>query len=543
MTIDDYFDEAVVAHSIEAHLRANNLWTKRSHPLLIARRYRMAVLEQLGKNFHMRCTMDEKLNLHNVSIDELAVACGRYGSRNKQQPWWPVLNTICPLITVVTIGNNLTGQYTKAKTMFEYDWEAQWVYTIKDTIEQDPKADEKYEWVDIDLQNLGNFMLTSYSRVVQDKAAKIFAIAEQFPTEENWGRLPMLRKPAASGRMYYGGVNLHNTPSAVRHASLGRHFSYDLNTSVFAWQVSMMRTLYGCDRNTPPPHTSYTRELMTDKARIRAQFGECFRDSYYKPDQIINLVKQAITAISFGARSSATYINEHNELTSEGLASIIRHKESREAFLNHPWMKEFLKEQDFIVDEIYKATHDLFANEPACLSPNRRVNKKKLIAFLYQRAESRAMKDIITRCQDKGVLLWVHDGFCTRHRIPLADMQYILQQDHCIDWTIEETFHKGWADPDTVKVSKEQQQVINEQQEREERAERIRAETEMWASRGVDTSHWRTNNVVQFKPKQNTTGHYNDGVSDYDAGREPNTNINRGLLSEQQFIERIYGNK
>ena len=543
MTIDDYFDEAQVAQGIEAHLQNNNLWTKRSHPLLIARRYRQAVLEQLGKNYHMRTPMDVKYNHYTVSLKELEVACGRYGSRNKQLPWWPILNKLCPMITIVTTGNNLTGQLTKAKTMFEYDWETQWVYTIKDTIEQDPEADAKYEWIDIDLENLGHYMLSAYSPVIQDQAAKIFAIAEQFPTAENWGRLPMLRKPAASGRMYYGGVNLHNTPSAVRHAALGRHFSYDLNTSVFAWQVSMMRTLYGCDRNTAPPHTTYTRELMSDKKRIRAQFTECFRDSYYKPDHVVNLVKQAITAISFGARSSATYINEHNELASEGLAAIIKHKESREAFVNHPWMKEFFKEQDFIVDEIYKATHDLFENEPACLSPNRRVNKKKLIAFLYQRAESRAMKDIIDRCQDKGVLLWVHDGFCTRHRIPLADMQFILQQDHCVDWTIEETFHKGYADPDTIKVTAEQQRVINEEAERAERAERIRAETAMWASRGVDTSQWRTNNVVPFKPKPAAEGYYNNGVSDYDAGRDPYANTNRGLLSEQQFIERIYGNK
>lgn len=543
MTIDDYFDEAAVAQSIEAHLRSNDLWTKRSHPLLIARRYKEAVLEQLGKNYHMRSPMDEKLNLHNVSTDELALACGKYGSRNQQKPWWPVLNKLCPMITVVTKGNNLTGQLTKAKTMFEYDWESQWVYTIKDAIEADPEADTKYEWIDIDLQNLGHYMLSAYSKVMQDKAAKIFAIAEQWPTEENWGKLPMLKKPAASGRMYYGGVNLHNTPSAVRHAALGRHFSYDLNTSVFAWQISMMRKLYGCDRNTAPPGTSYTRELMADKARVRAQFTDCFKNSYLEARQIPGVIKQAITAISFGARSSATYINEHNELTSEGLASIIKHKESREAVVKHPWMVEFLKEQDAIVTAIYEATHDLFENEPACLNPNKRVNKKKLIAFLYQRAESRAMQSIIDRCKDKEVLLWVHDGFCTRHRIPLADMQFILQQDHCIDWTIEETFHKGYADPDTVKVTKEQQQVINAEQERAERAERIRAETEQWAQRGVDTRNWNTNNVVPFKPKHNTAGHYNNGVSDYDGGKDPLADTGKGLLSEQQFIERIYGKK
>jgi hypothetical protein len=546
MTIDEIFDEAAVALGIEAHLRTNNLWTKRSHPLLIARRYKQALLEQLGSKHHMRNPMDEKYNHYIVSTKELEVACGRYGSRSKQQYWWPILNKLCPLIAVVTQGSNFNGQYTKVKTMFEYDWEAQYVYTIKGLIESDPESDEKYEWVDIDLQNLGHYMLSAYSKTVQDKAAKIFAIAEQFPTEENWGKLPMLKKKAASGRMYYGGVNLHNTPSAVRHAALGKHFSYDLNTSVFAWQVSMMRALFGYDRNTHPPHTSYTRELMADKKRIRGQFTDCFRDTYYEAPQIASMIKQAITAISFGARSSATYINEHNELTTEGLASIIKHKESREAFCNHPWMKEFLKEQDMIVSLLYEATHDLFINEPACLGPNKRVNKKKLLAFLYQRAESRAMKDLITRCKDKTVLLWVHDGFCTRHRIPLADMQFILQQDHCIDWTIEETFHKGYADPDVVKVTSDAQRILNDAEEKAERAERIRVETEMWATRGADTRNWHTNNIVQFKPKHNTEGHYNNSTSDYDLGKnDPAVTLAgaRGLLNEQQFIERIYGKK
>lgn len=562
--LDEYYDVAEVAQNIESYLRANNAWTNKSNPLLIAIRYKSVIITEVGSNYAMRSRSDEKLDFHNVSMDRIRRALGKFGPKGKQQDWWPVLDKLCPMIRVAALGNNYNKHLTKVETMFEYDWEQQYVWTIRETVENDPEAETKYDWVDIDLENLGNYMLSAYSDRMRDSAAKIFAVAEQFRINDQWGRLPMLRKPAASGRMYYGGINLQNTPSAVRHAALGRHFAYDLRTSVFAWQVSMMRKLYGCDRNTAPPNTSYTREYLADKERIRNQFGDCFKDSYMSPAKIKETVKQALTAISFGARTTAAYINEHNELEAHGLVGIIKHKASRDAFVKHPWMAAFLKEQDKIAQDIFDATSDMFEvggvmekYRDAVINQKKRIDKKRLLAFLYQRAESQAMADIMRRVTDCEPILWVHDGFCTRHRIPFADINYILEQDHCEDWRLEETFHKGYRDPDEPKLTAEQQRLLNEQQDRAERAERIRAETEMWASRGVDTSGWRTTQqpmqtrkvIITVDPKTGKVKKEAPSPFLYEADDRTNyyNNVegttNTGLLNERQFIDRIYGKR
>lgn len=542
MTVDEYYDVADVAHKLEQYLRDNDLWTSRSDPYLVAQRYRQVVLKQVGQHWTMRSRLHEKTNQYLVSLEAVERQTGYYGPRGKQKPWLAVLNKLCPLYTVVKKGNNLSQSLSEVQLMFDYNWEQQWVATIADTIKADPDANKNYTWADIDIENLGNYMLRpgATQREIQE-ASKIIAVAEQFKIDDRWGRLPMLNKPASSGRMYYGGINLQNCPSGVRHAALGSHFSYDLRTSVFAWQVSMMRVLFNCDRNTPPPSTSYTREYIADKERIRAQFTDCFKDSYLSEYQIKGVVKQALTAISFGARRSAAYIDENNELQAHGLAGIIKHKESREAFLKHPWMVEFLNEQDYITEQIYGAVKDMFADEPACQYKGRQ-NVKRTMAFLYQRAEARAMRDLMDYARDKGILLWVHDGFCTRHRCSLQDLTFILEQDHALDWTIDETVHRGWVDPNNPKLSKEQQRILNEQQDKLEREQRHQTEIEMWASRGHNINNIRNQPlpVVQFK--NNAEGHYSNGVSDYDAGRDPYANSNRGPLSEQQFIKRIYGN-
>lgn len=501
MEIDEVFDESEVAQKIEDYLRSRDLLTKRSDPLAIARRYKTAVLTQLGQNYAMRDEQDRKLDWHNVSIRTVRDACGRYGPKGKQEYWWDYLNKTFPLLQIVVKGNNLQEQLSKAKTMFDYHWEQQWVATIKDTIESDPDADQKYTWVDIDIENLGNYMLqrslVNDTRSVNE-ASKIMAVAEQFRIDEKWGKLPMLKRPAASGRLYYGGINLQNTPPGVRHAALGKHFSYDLRTSVFAWQISMMRVLFNCDRNTTPPGTSYTREYLTNKERIRNQFDDCFQGTGLTPASIAGIVKQALTAISFGARRSAAYIdNNTNELVAHGLAGIIKHRESRERFLKHPWMTEFLAEQDYITKTIYAAVGDMFKDEPACQYKGRQ-NEKRTMAFLYQRAEARAMRDLMDRVQDKTPLLWIHDGFCTRHRCNIQDLSYILEQDHAQDWRLEETVHRGWNDPKEREESNEEW----EERVREERRQRNQAEMAMWQARGAGINTSLENEIARINLAQ-----------------------------------------
>jgi hypothetical protein len=214
--------------------------------------------------------------------------------------------------------------------------------------------------------------------------------------------------------------------------------------------------------------------------------------------------------------------------------------------MNHPWVVAFVQEQDYIIDTI---TNEFLAQDPGWKDDkkaqrNGRYSSKVFISHLYQATEARVMKAIMNHFADCQVLLWVHDGFCTRHRVSVGDAHTIMRLDyHMPDWELEETPHKGWADPALPKFTAEQQRIINEQQEREERAQRHSAELDMWAARGHDVTGLRNQPRPEFQFKRNTEGHYADGVSDYDAGRDPYATSSRGLLNEQQFIARIYGNK
>lgn len=522
----------------------------RIDPGYIAERYMLMVVVELSRNYHKRTPSDHKLDLHNASLTALRRACGRFGPRGQQRYWWPILHKLSPLINVIEKGNNLTMELSKVQAMFEHDWESTAVWTVKKDYLAAPEA---YDLVPIDLDSLGNWMLQApqyykskaeLARVTK-QAENIFAVAEQMAEDGQGARLPMLRRPAASGRMYYGGINLQNCASAVRHAALGRHFSYDLQRSVFSWQISLLR-LIEPEMNSfgHPPGTLNTREFITNRTGVIEQLMQVFKDSYYTESQIKGMIKGAITAIGFGGRRTGGFVNKSNEFVPKGLATIIRHKESRAAFMNHPWIQAFVKEQDAIIEKITKAflEQDPKWREDPRAQRNGKYSAKVFISHLYQATEARVMQSIMQHYADKQVLLWVHDGFCTRHRVPVADAHAIMRLDHHMaDWVLEETFHKGWQDPDLPKVSAEQQQVLNEEQDRQERAQRHQAEIEMWASRGHDVSMIRHQPIPQPKIMARTQGHYNDGVSDYDAGRDPHANLSTGLLNEREFIARIYG--
>lgn len=485
----------------------------------VAMRYIEVVIAELATNYHRRTEYDRKLDLHNVSLNALRNKIGKFGPRGKQQYWWDYLHKLSPIINIVEKGNNMSMALTKVQAMFENDWEEAAVWTINEDYKAKP---DDYEMAIIDLISLGNWMLQAPDfykhkptlETVMKQAERIFAIAEQFRINEQFGQLPMLKRPAASGRMYYGGVNLQNCSSAVRHAALGRHYSYDLRTSVFAWQISELRTQQGLDSNTNPPNTIYTRELIAAKQIVRERFRECFKDSLYSETQIDSKIKEAITAIGFGCRRSGGFNNSQGEFIPKGLRGIIGDKSSRDAFLNHPWIKGFMKEQDAIITEITDYwLKENPAHKTAEYTQSRGSYSKKVFAsYLYQYFESCAIRDIMKLCAEKEILLWVHDGFCTRHPINIADANFILKQDHGSMMQLEKTFHKGWADPDQIKLTPEEQRIVNEQQEREERAQRNQAELAHWASKGYNTTGMHSQTITKFKFKTIKEEGYYSGI-------------------------------
>jgi hypothetical protein len=447
----------------------------RSDPHLIADRYRRAVVKEIAVNYKLRDPMDTKLDLYPVSTEQLNVACGRFGSRGKQVYWWPILHKAFPLVEIKTRGSknkslSKQGQLTKVKVLFKMDWEAEYIETIKDQVTAQPDA---YDWAPIDLNSIGAFIIESRVPSYQKSAMNIMAVAEQFKTDDAWAKLPMLRRPAESGRVYYGGINLQNCPSTVRHAALGTHHSYDLRSSVYAWQIYMLRMIQDLGKYDTPAGTRCTRELITDKHTVRNRLVETLVDISGSADHKSNIIKQAVTAIGFGARKSNAYY-ENDVLQTKGLAGVIYDKGSREAFCSDPWVVEFIREQDAIGRQICDAVLELepaYRTDPV-VSNNGKLSRKRLLAFLYQQAETKMIRHVMRHVEAAEILLWVHDGFCTRRAINLPDVNAILLMDYGDGIQLVHTAHDQWT---------ERQPVVDEHAER---AQRIRAEMAWHATQG-----------------------------------------------------------
>lgn len=421
----------------------------RSDPYLIADRYYHAVVKEIVSNYKLRDLMDTKLNLYPISTEKLYTACGRFGSAGKQQYWWPILHKQFPLVEIKVKGSKnkalgKLGLLTKVKVLFEMNWEAEYIETIRDQATAEPDA---YDWAPVDLNSIGAFIIEARIKNLRDSAINIMAIAEQFRVNQGQGRLPMLKRPAPSGRMYYGGINLQNTPAVVRHAALGDHHSYDLRSSVYAWQIYMLRLIQNLDKYAVPAGTICTRELINDKQTVRNRLVETLVDTTGSVEHKLNIIKQALTAIGFGARkSNAYYVND--VLQTKGLAGVIYDRGSRDAFCRHPWVVEFIAEQDSIGKQICDAVLELVPEyrTDSVLANNGKLSRKRLLAFLYQQSESRMIQHIMRHVKDAEILLWVHDGFCTRNAINLPNTNAVLNMDYGDGIQLVHTAHNAWRE-------------------------------------------------------------------------------------------------
>jgi hypothetical protein len=130
----------------------------------------------------------------------------------------------------------------------------------------------------------------------------------------------------------------------------------------------------------------------------------------------IALIKQALTAISFGAKSTGCgWTDSSGGWKNPALVEIIKNHSERDRFLADPTVKSFIEEQraldDFIFESVKKKSSELFALD--CLqTASGRVSKAKVLAYLYQHAETQAMDLICSSAAQHGhvPIARVHDA-------------------------------------------------------------------------------------------------------------------------------------
>ena len=243
----------------------------------------------------------------------------------------------------------------------------------------------------------------------------------------NGAIFPQRIKLSPFGRTYYEGVSVQNVHKELRRAMLGNCWEYDMRSSVVAWKMGYARDLLlqaNTDANVRfyfPATTLYLEDKVDFMATVRYF---TFADNTTLTDNFqIGLIKQALTAISFGAKSTGIgWTDSSGAWKNPALVDILKNQDERARFLADPTVKEFIEEQraldDFIFGIVKKNSVDLLKLD--CLqTASGRVSKPKVLAYLYQHAETYAMDLICSVAAQHGhiPIARVHDAVFFRSRL------------------------------------------------------------------------------------------------------------------------------
>jgi uncharacterized protein Usg len=247
--------------------------------------------------------------------------------------------------------------------------------------------------------------------------------------------LPMKKKLSPFGRTYYEGISVQSVHRTLREAMLGKCYEYDLRTSVISWKMGFAQFCYQQmkTQNTFQQEFSACLEYLKDKKKFREQIrSQTFGSSSHIDAELqIKLVKEGLTALSFGARIySHGWINQSGEAFNPAIVKIFKDQEARDGFIKSSLVKKFREEQKRLDDFIFDA---YTSNDPSLLknsilqSKSGRVSKSKVMSYLYQNAETIVMDSIEKEITSLGkrVLARVHDAIFIETKLSNYDRQSI----------------------------------------------------------------------------------------------------------------------
>jgi len=293
-------------------------------------------------------------------------------------------------------------------------------------------AEDKFDFVPVDIESLKAFVhwvgavaefgSKQKQQQILNHAKLVLAVSSI-----NGAIFPQRIKLSPFGRTYYEGISVQNVHKELRRAMLGNCWEYDMRSSVVAWKMGYARDLL-LQANTDIDVRSYfpaTTLYLEDKA----DFMQTVRHFTFSGNTALTndfqmrMIKQALTAISFGAKSSGSgWIESSGGWKNPALVDIFKNQSDRNRFLTDPTVKAFIQEQrtldDFIFGLVKASYAELLALD--CLqTASGRVSKPKVLAYLYQHAETKAMDLICSVAAQYGhiPLARVHDAVFFRSRL------------------------------------------------------------------------------------------------------------------------------
>jgi hypothetical protein len=216
----------------------------------------------------------------------------------------------------------------------------------------------------------------------------------------------------------------------VRNAALGNCHEYDIENSVFAWKLSVVRQIcvaMGENEFTAPA----TLEYLEYKVAKRRQLTEIVFGT--SEPGYVEYIKRAITAIGFGAPLRGGGYKTQGKYEPLALSECIKSTELLNKFLGDTWVQEFTDEQkimnDIIIEYVcMQGAEDHLMSISELVNGRGKLKSNSVISYLYQQTERQILIKMCEFNHDRDVLLTVHDCFYTRRPIDLREARYELKQ-------------------------------------------------------------------------------------------------------------------
>lgn len=440
----------------------------------IAHNYYRIVCEELRYGYLVLADGQQiKNNTIPFSISRVRKQLGAYG-KNPKKYWWDWLHANFPLVNIISTGNSIKGTLSMATTHIPLDVLSASTNedeTVRSIYERYPDAE--YDFVPIDQFSLNNFIRACEFTIKNKRGRREFLDKTEYNRKEAKliqmcanqfnGNLPQVISHSSFGRKYYKGPNLQSTSKIVRHAALGSCWEVDINNSVYAWKYAMMKDGV---QNT----LTYTREYIQDKDRIRKRLAQlCFGNT---KDYTIDTIKQVLTAISFGARSSneTTWCVNKQTGNMQQLAihNIIKSQDVRTRLFADEWMHNFVEEQKqinkLLSDELFKLADEGQVKPKVvemCSTASGRRSRNKFIAYAYQQSEKQVTNQMIEVANCKPTLI-VHDAIYFKTKPDIASMSWVLQNNWALA-TVTHTHRDKYVFADNEPLTEHERHMENEE--------------------------------------------------------------------------------
>ncbi len=413
-----------------------------------------------------RTPEQSKLNLYAISLQKLANLGGQIGPKKVRVHKW-LRDSQLELLQVVTKGSNITGhlsqiRFTKHASMTDslkikepmpmyncqvtereiaayltgdaaanqtlFDllypdchqgWTDEYIHSQFDPVKVDVRSLENYiVWLNQDARLLSQEKRTTAMR----QARIVLGCSQAFN-----GWYLQRKKPSDFGRTYYEGVSVQNVNKELRRAMLGNCWEYDIRSSVIAWKMGYATSYLAQapgDRNIRGAFPA-TLNYLEDKGDfMRTVRLYVFRDhSREAADFQTKLLKQAFTAMSFGARlSTHGWQDNAGHWNNPALVDILKNPGDRNRFFNDVTVRAFIREQNtldnYLFDQ-FKRHHPDLLKLPCLQTQSGRVSKAKVLAYLYQHGETHVM-DIVRAAavaHGRTPIANVHDAIFFKQRL------------------------------------------------------------------------------------------------------------------------------